>query len=117
MHAFGRAPISRSDGPSREGRDPLLDRRGCELMGYGSESQPTGVGETLPGGERAEVVQAVARRVLRLLEGAAACSQGLATDGDPSDERYALLSALIERAQGLLGSLETVAQGYGEGRE
>lgn len=68
-----------------------------------------------PGADRAAVMQAVARRVSRLLNGAAAFSQALTQEGDPSDERFAVLSALIERAQGLLGSLETQVQGGSQG--
>jgi PAS domain-containing protein len=55
------------------------------------------------------VMQAVARRVSRLLQGAATCSLALAAEADPADERFAVLSALIDRAQGLLGSLEARA--------
>jgi|GEM_PF-5815663 len=76
-----------------------------------SDSRAVPVAQPLPGEDRAAVMQAVARRVTRLLKGAAACSQALASDGDPADERFAVLSALIERAQGLLGSLEAQAQG------
>ncbi len=72
-----------------------------------SESRSASTAQPLPAGDRAAVMQAVARRVVRLLQGAADCSHGLAMEGDPADERFAVLSALIERAQGLLGSLES----------
>jgi len=67
-----------------------------------------------PVGDRSTVMQAVARRVSRLLQGAAVCSQALALEGDSADERYAVLSALITRAQGLLDSLETGVQPMAE---
>jgi len=60
--------------------------------------------------DQALVMQAVARRVSRLLKEAASHSQALAAEADASDERFALLSALIDRAQGLLGSLEARVQ-------
>jgi len=64
-----------------------------------------------PGADQAVVIQAVARRVARLLKEAATFSQALSQEADGSDERFAVLSALIERAQGLLGSLEVQVQG------
>lgn len=56
--------------------------------------------------DRSIVFQAMARRVARLLAGAAHYSRTLAVGGDASEERLATLSSLIERAQGLLCSLE-----------
>lgn len=70
---------------------------------------------TPPVAEQTVVMQAVARRVSRLLQGAAACSQALAAEAETTDERFAVLSALIDRAQGLLGSLD--AQGQADGLE
>ncbi len=67
--------------------------------------------EDVSGADQAAVIQAVAKRVARLLKEAAAVSQNLAQEADGSDERIAVLSALIERAQGLLGSLEVQVQG------
>ncbi len=71
--------------------------------------------------DRTIVFQAMARRVARLLTGAAAYSRTMAVGADTSEEQFGTLSALIERAQGLLGSLEGQAQGEslgdGEGRE
>ncbi len=67
--------------------------------------------EISPGADQAVVLQAVARRVVRLLKGAAAFSHALGQEADGSDERFAVLSALIERAQGLLGTLEVQVQG------
>ncbi len=67
--------------------------------------------EISPGADQAVVLQAVARRVARLLKGAAAFSHSLGQEADGSDERFAVLSALIERAQGLLGTLEVQVQG------
>ncbi len=64
-----------------------------------------------PGADQAVVLQAVARRVARLLKEASAFSHALAQEADGSDERFAVLSALIERARGLLGSLEVQVQG------
>lgn len=64
-----------------------------------------------PGADRAAVFQAVARRVARLLKEAVAFSQALSQEADGSDERFAVLSALIERAQGLLSTLEVQVQG------
>jgi len=88
----------------RWGGDP--DERSYLVSFLPSEAQAQG----LPGGDRAVVMQGVTRRVMRLLDGASACSQALAVEGDPSDERFAILSALITRAQGLLGSLEAGAR-------
>lgn len=64
-----------------------------------------------PDADQAVVIQAVARRVDRLLKEAATFSQALSLEADGSDERFAVLSALIERAQGLLGSLKVQVQG------
>ena len=64
-----------------------------------------------PGADQAAVLQAVARRVARLLKEAGTFCEALAQEADGSDERFAVLSALIERAQGLLGSLEVQVQG------
>jgi hypothetical protein len=61
--------------------------------------------------DRSAVLHQLAQRVVRLLNGAAACSAGLAADFGGADERFAVLSALIERAKGLLGSLEAQATG------
>lgn len=68
-----------------------------------------------PAAEQTVVMQAVARRVSRLLQGAAASTLALAAEADPADERFAVLSALIDRAQGLLGSLE--ARSLADGSE
>lgn len=67
------------------------------------------------GSAPAGVMHGVARRVVRLLNSAVACSRGLAEKGDPAEERIAVLTALIERAQGLLGSLEAQTQGGSQG--
>ena len=64
-----------------------------------------------PAGDRTAAFQALARRVARLLVGAATYSRSLALGGDASEERLATLSALIERARGLLGSLEGPVEG------
>lgn len=64
-----------------------------------------------PGADQVAVLQAVARRVARLLKEAAGFTRALSQEADGPDERFAVLSALIERAQGLLGSLEVQVQG------
>ncbi len=63
-----------------------------------------------PGADQVVVFQAVARRVARLLKEATACCGALTSEANGSDERLAVLAALIERARGLLGTLEAHAQ-------
>jgi len=70
-----------------------------------------------PVGDRTVAFQAMARRVASLLVGAAAYSRSLALGEEASEERLATLSALIERARGLLGSLEGVDGHPAEGGE
>ena len=70
-----------------------------------------------PEGDPTAVLRGITRRVARLLEGASTYSQALVAEGGHSDERLALLSALIERAKGLLGSLESPGAFPGEVEE